>query len=52
MLWIIILLELLAGLLAAKGAIDLFTKHNGISDEFNGAKTFLSAWCGVVDNQG
>ena len=43
MLWIIILLELAAGLLAGKGAFDLFQNRNGSGDEFNGAKTFALA---------
>lgn len=38
MLWIIILLELTAGLFAGKGAIDMFGKRNGSSDQFNDAK--------------
>jgi predicted small integral membrane protein len=48
MLWIIILLELAAGLLAGKGAIDLFGKRNGSSDEFNGAKTYALAGTGLA----
>lgn len=39
MLWIIILLELTAGLLAGKGAWDMFSARNGSSDEFNAAKS-------------
>jgi predicted small integral membrane protein len=47
MLWIIVLLEITAGLLAAKGAFDLFKARNGSADEFNGAKTYAIAGCGV-----
>jgi len=47
MLWIIIALEFVAGLLAAKGAIDLFKARNASADEFNGAKTYAIAGCGV-----
>ena len=48
MLWIIILLELAAGLLAGKGAIDLFRRRNGSSSEFNGAKTYVLAGTGLA----
>jgi predicted small integral membrane protein len=48
MLWIIILLELAAGLLAGKGAIDLFGSRNGSSDDFNGAKTYALAGTGLA----
>ncbi len=48
MLWIIILLELAAGLLAGKGAIDLFGRRNGSSNEFNGAKTYALAGTGLA----
>lgn len=47
MLWIIIALEITAGLLAGKGAIDLFRACNGSADEFNAAKTCAIAGCGV-----
>ena len=47
MLWIIIALELAAGLLTAKGAIDLFRARNASADEFNGAKTYAIAGCGL-----
>ena len=47
MLWIIIALEITAGLLAAKGTLDLFKARNGPADEFNAAKTFAIAGCGV-----
>ena len=43
MLWIIILLELAAGVLAGKGAWDLFSSRNGSSDDFNAAKTYALA---------
>jgi len=48
MLWIIILLELAAGLLAGKGAIDLFLRRNGSSEEFNAAKTYALAGTGLA----
>ncbi len=48
MLWIIILLELSAGLLAGKGALDLFTHRDGSSDEFNAAKTYALAGTGLA----
>ena len=48
MLWIIILLELAAGLLAGKGAIDLFLSRNGSSEEFNAAKTYALAGTGLA----
>ena len=48
MLWIIILLELTAGLLAGKGAIDMFTRRNGSSEEFNEAKTYALAGTGLA----
>jgi predicted small integral membrane protein len=47
MLWIIIALEISAGLLAAKGAFDLFTARNSSADEFNSAKNYAIAGCGV-----
>ena len=47
MLWIIILLELAAGLLAGKGAIDLFGKRNASSSEFNAAKSYALAGTGL-----
>ena len=55
MLWIIILLELTAGLLCAKGAIELFPNRKGSSDAFNTAKTYalvgtglaVIIWCGI-----
>lgn len=48
MLWIIILAELAAGLLAGKGAIDMFGKRNAGADEFNGAKTYALAGTGLA----
>ena len=47
MLWIIIGLELLAGLLAAKGAVDLFRARAASADEFQSAKRFAILGCGV-----
>jgi len=47
MLWIIIALEFAAGLLAAKGAFDLFRTRNSSADEFNSAKTYAIAGCGL-----
>ena len=47
MLWIIILLELAAGLLAGKGAIDLFRNRNGSGEEFNDAKSYVLAGTGL-----
>ena len=43
MLWIIILLELAAGVLAGKGAWDMFAARNGSSDDFNTAKNYALA---------
>jgi len=48
MLWIIILLELAAGVLAGKGAFDMFARRNGSSDEFNDAKTYALAGTGLA----
>ena len=47
MLWIIIALEMGAGLLAAKGAYDLFTARSATADDFNAAKSCAMAGCGV-----
>ncbi len=47
MLWIIIALELIAGLLAAKGTIDMLKARTASADEFNNAKTYAIAACGV-----
>ncbi|NIL93026.1 MAG: DUF2165 family protein [Woeseiaceae bacterium] len=43
MLWIIILLELAAGVLAGKGAWDMFGARNGSSEAFNSAKKYALA---------
>ena len=48
MLWIIILLELLAGVLCAKGAVDLLRRRNASSAEFNAAKTCALAGSGLA----
>ena len=48
MLWIIILLELTAGILAGKGAIDLFGKRNGSTEDFNAAKSYALAGTGLA----
>ncbi len=43
MLWIIIVLELIAGLLTGKGAIDMFLARKASSDKFNNAKSLALA---------
>jgi predicted small integral membrane protein len=48
MLWIIILMELAAGLLAGKGAFDMFRRRNGSSNEFNAAKSYVLAGTGLA----
>lgn len=48
MLFIIIALEMGAGLLAAKGAYDLLKARNAPADQFNAAKTYAIAGCGVA----
>ncbi len=48
LLWIIILLELAAGALAGKGAIDMLKARNGSSDDFNAAKTYALAGTGIA----
>lgn len=48
MLWVIILLELVAGLLAGKGAIDLIIMRNGSSQQFNAAKAYVLAGTGLA----
>jgi len=48
MLWTIILLELLAGLLAGKGAVDLFLSRKGSSADFNAAKSYALAGTGLA----
>jgi predicted small integral membrane protein len=47
-LWIIIALEMAAGLLAAKGAYDMCRARNASADDFNAAKSFAIAGCGVA----
>jgi predicted small integral membrane protein len=47
LLWIIIALEISAGLLAAKGAFDLFRARNASAEDFQSAKTYGIAACGV-----
>ena len=47
MLWVIIALEIAAGLLAAKGVIDMFMARKASAEVFNGAKTYAIAGCGV-----
>ena len=48
MLWIIILLELAAGVLAGKGTLDMFGARNATTDEFNAAKTYALAGTGIA----
>lgn len=48
MLWIIIALEIAAGLLGLRGAWDLFAARNASADDFNRAKKFAMAGCGVA----
>ena len=48
MLWIIIIGELAAGLLAGKGAIDLFRARKSSSEAFNAAKTYALAGTGLA----
>lgn len=48
MLWIIIVLEIAAGLLAAKGAFDLWRARNSTADEFESAKTFAVLGTGLA----
>ena len=48
MLIIIIALEMGAGLLAGKGAFDLLQARKSSADEFNAAKTYALAGCGVA----
>lgn len=48
MLVIIIALEMAAGLLAAKGAYDLFSARNASADDFNAAKSYALAGCGLA----
>ena len=48
--WTIIGMEVLAGLLAAKGAWDMWSARKGSSEAFNKSKKFalLGAGCGVI----
>lgn len=46
-LTIVVSLEFLAGLLAAKGAWDLWKNRNASADTFNAAKTYALIGCGV-----
>ena len=48
MLWIIILLELTAGFLIAKGAMDMFGGLGKTSAEFNAAKDYALAGTGLA----
>jgi len=48
MLLIIIALEMAAGLLAAKGAYDMLVARKASADEFNAAKSYAVAGCGVA----
>ena len=48
MLAIIIALELLAGLLAAKGAIDMWRARKAVASEFNESKRYAILACGVA----
>lgn len=47
MLWIIISLELLAGLLSAKGAFDMWRARGAEAGQFNAAKKYVLAGTGV-----
>ena len=48
MLFIIIALQITAGLLAARGAIDLWVARQAEATEFNSAKTFAVLGCGIA----
>lgn len=48
MLWIIILLELTAGFLIAKGAMDMFARQSASSADFNAAKDYALAGTGLA----
>ncbi len=48
MLWIIILLELIAGALAGKGTIDMLRARGGDSQTFNAAKSHALAGAGLA----
>jgi len=47
-LWIIILLEYVAGLFAAKGALDLWSARKGSAAEFQAAKKNVTVGAGVA----
>ena len=47
-LWIIIILEYIAGVLAAKGAWDLWKSRKAPAAEFQAAKKFVTAGAGVA----
>ncbi len=47
-LFVIITLEMAAGLFAAKGAYDLFNARNASADEFNAAKSYALLGCGIA----
>lgn len=47
-LWVIIALELSAGLLAAKGAFDMFQSRSESPDDFNRSKSLALLGCGVA----
>jgi predicted small integral membrane protein len=48
MLVVIIVLEIIAGLVAAKGALDLWQARSAGAEEFNNAKTFAVLGCGLA----
>lgn len=48
MLFIIIAGEIFAGLLAARGAANMWQARNGDAEAFNAAKTYAVAACGVA----
>jgi len=48
MLWIIIILELTAGLLAAKGALDMWSARGADAERFNTSKKFGILGAGVA----
>ncbi len=47
LLWIIIGLEILAGLLAGKGAVDMLLARNASAADFHAAKKWAVVGCGV-----
>jgi predicted small integral membrane protein len=48
LLFVIIAMEISAGLLAARGALDLWQARHADADDFNGAKTFAILGCGMA----